>query len=295
MSIETDKVILEGWWKKKGGKGHVNKKIHKHRYVILTDRYLDWYEKPGFKRCGSVSLDQIYVRQHPDNITLVVGEFGGKEFKLTSEGQSPAERTKEWYDAIIKEMDNCKKRITSGLTRKTVVEEGFNNAPVNKPEVTVIEEVVQQKSQPQQTPVVQNMISTPQPTMVQVQQSPMAQVQPSVLQTFVQQPTFGTTSVMVNPMMTQTVMSPMGTATTYSPYIRQTTFQPTVPQVTQTTYGPMGTTVTTSGGLIQQCMACRMSFNSMPGQLVRCPYCHYINQMSAPMGVTTTYAPSTFF
>jgi LSD1 subclass zinc finger protein len=120
-SIESDKVLLEGWWKKKGGKGHINQKTGKHRYFILTPRYLDWYEKPGYKRCGTVSLEQIYVRKQPDNITLVVGQFGGKEFKITSEGQDPETRVEEWYKDIQKAMENVKK-----VDKKTTLSEGFD-------------------------------------------------------------------------------------------------------------------------------------------------------------------------
>jgi hypothetical protein len=126
-SIENDKVLLEGWWKKKGGKGHINQKTGKHRYFILTPRYLDWYEKPGYKRCGTVSLDQIYVRKQPDNITLVVGQFGGKEFKITSEGQDPETRTEDWYKDIQKAMENVKK-----VDKKTVLNEGFDKKKISR-------------------------------------------------------------------------------------------------------------------------------------------------------------------
>jgi len=41
----SDKVIREGWFRKKGGRGHADKSS-KRRYIILTERYLDWYVAP---------------------------------------------------------------------------------------------------------------------------------------------------------------------------------------------------------------------------------------------------------
>jgi hypothetical protein len=41
-----EKILKEGWFRKKGGKGHVNKTSITRRYFVLTDRYLDWYAAP---------------------------------------------------------------------------------------------------------------------------------------------------------------------------------------------------------------------------------------------------------
>lgn len=41
----NDKVNREGWFRKKGGRGHADKSS-KRRYIILTERYLDWYTAP---------------------------------------------------------------------------------------------------------------------------------------------------------------------------------------------------------------------------------------------------------
>jgi len=82
------------------------------------------------------------VRRHPDNQTLVIGTFGGKEFKLVSEGQDPQLRATEWYDQITTQMDKYKKAISSGVTRKTVVSDGFDaqaraaSAPASAPAPT---------------------------------------------------------------------------------------------------------------------------------------------------------------
>jgi hypothetical protein len=166
-SIENDKVLLEGWWKKRGGKGHINQKTGKHRYFILTPRYLDWYEKPGYKRTGTVSLEQIYVRKQPDNVTLVVGQFGGKEFKITSEGQDPETRVEEWYKDIQKAMDNAKK-----VDKKTVVNEGFDakkktsrdSSPDRKISITS-----------ESTPQVLSTTPEPSPAVPQTQSAPQLQ------------------------------------------------------------------------------------------------------------------------
>jgi len=69
---KADHVIKEGWWKKKGGKGHIDK-MAKNRYVVLTDHYLDWYTRPGDKRLGTIPLDSLYVRFHADQESLVIG------------------------------------------------------------------------------------------------------------------------------------------------------------------------------------------------------------------------------
>ena len=156
---------MEGWWTKKAGKGStlVDKTKTKHRYFILTERYLDWYEKPvrlyysdllgplrrdsegvepqafrvnllnnlnqsptspcpllsplsllafpyhdshiqGYPRKGTLPLDQMFVRKHGDNVSLVIGQFGGKEFKMTSEGKDPAGRVDDWCDRITNQM-----------------------------------------------------------------------------------------------------------------------------------------------------------------------------------------------
>jgi len=41
-NMQQEKPLVEGWWLKKGG----NLAKAKHRYLILTERFLDWYEKP---------------------------------------------------------------------------------------------------------------------------------------------------------------------------------------------------------------------------------------------------------
>jgi len=41
-NMHQDPPLVEGWWLKK--KGNLGKA--KHRYLVLTNQYLDWYEKP---------------------------------------------------------------------------------------------------------------------------------------------------------------------------------------------------------------------------------------------------------
>jgi len=279
MSIERDKVLLEGWWKKIPGKGNINKKKTSHRYFMLTERYLDWYEKPGYKRKGTASLDQNYVRRHPDNLTLVVGTFGGKEFKIQSEGQDPQDRANEWYDRITKQMDKCKQQSASGETRKRVVNEGI---PEVKPEPTKVQ-------------VTETVQSAPPPAVVQQQVAAPVTITPPI------------TSVVSAP-VTQTIVSPapimtspLATTTTYGPFGATTTIsQPVLPtpQMMQTTITPFGTVTTTTGTM--SCLACRNQFANTGGSIVRCPFCGYLNAsatLSSPMMVmpTATLMPTPTF
>jgi len=54
-----------------------------------------------------MSLDRLYIRKLADNVSLVIGEPGGNEYKLTSEGKDPAGRVNDWFDRIT----NQKARI----------------------------------------------------------------------------------------------------------------------------------------------------------------------------------------
>jgi len=64
-------------------------------------------------------------------MSLVIGGFGGKEFSIVSEGnQDPTERANEWYERITKQMEKCKQAISAGVTRKKVVNPGFDPVPL---------------------------------------------------------------------------------------------------------------------------------------------------------------------
>jgi len=243
----------------------MNKKKTSHRYFMLTERYLDWYEKPGYKRKGTASLDQIYVRRHPDNITLVVGTFGGKEFKIQSEGQDPQQLANEWYDKITKQMDVCKQSINSGATRKVVVNEGI---PEVKPPPTKIQvsETVQQAAPP--ATVVQQQISAPPPAVITPPQPPIQ--------------AYATTTQFATPLST-TMISP-------APIMSS--------PIATTTFSPFGTTTTFSPQLVM-CGACRNQFANTGGNILRCPFCGFLtpNAVQSPvlfMQPTATIMPTAF-
>jgi len=270
-------VILEGWWRKIPGKGTINKKKTSHRYFMVTERYMDWYEKPGYKRKGSASLDQIYLRRHPDNITLVVGTFGGKEFKIQSEGQDPQERATEWYDKITVQMDKCKQAVATGMTRQVIVNAGIPEVRPN-PQIQVTETIQQQQ---QGSPIVQQQtVSTTMPASAPAPVPVAPIVAPAPM-------------VTTPPMVATPIQTPMATTTSFGAFGGTST----------TTVTPFGavTSTTTSASPMMICVACRHQFANSGGMMVRCPYCGFLNANTTiptatilPSPIMTTVMPTVF-
>jgi len=115
---QREKVVIEDWFRKRGGKGSaITTKVSglsstgKRRYFVLSDRYLDWFDTPKGQRKGTVALENIYVRFQPDSQCLVVGLYGKpNEFKMIYDGPDPERVLQEWYSAITKAIDDFKKR-----------------------------------------------------------------------------------------------------------------------------------------------------------------------------------------
>jgi phage FluMu protein Com len=282
-----DQIIKEGWFRKKGGRGHVNKTTHTRRYFVLTDRYLDWYDAPNEKRKGSLPLDEAYCRRQ-DGYTLVIGSPGGKEFKITYDGVNPTKEIDEWYTAITAGIDKCKqmkaiereKRLSGNPTPpssttpevQTVTTQTVTTVPVSPPPPT-----------PTPTPTVVATSPPPPPPSVIVAPSPPPPPPPQVV------------------IATQPPPPPPPVIVTQP----QVVVQPTPPpQVVTTTYGPYGTVQRTisSSSTTQtvMCAICRSSFAaSASGGLVRCPICRQVNNVlprqPATTTVTYTTAPATYF
>jgi hypothetical protein len=265
----NDKVNREGWFRKKGGRGHADKSS-KRRYIILTERYLDWYTAPNDRRKGTVPLDQAYVRRQ-DSYTLVVGSFGGKEFKITYDGINPTKEIEDWYLAITEGIERAKKIVVQAR-------QPTPPQPTPPPQTTV-QQTVQHVQQPVQPPQQMLVTQAPPPQPIIVQQPPPPQ------QIIVQQPP-------PQPVFMQT----------YSPVIPQ----PSPQMMTQTTYGPYGTTTvqrTVSQPAMQSvmCAICRTSFQAAAaGGLVRCPLCQQVNnvlpaQQPSVTLMRTTSTPATYF
>jgi len=288
-NMQQDKVLVEGWWLKKAGKGSkslMDRTKPKHRYFILTERYLDWYEKPGYPRKGTLPLDGIYVRKHGDNVSLVVGQFGGKEFKITSEGKDPAGRINDWYDRLTNQMDVCKQRNQHGADRKTIVSQGFGDMPEKAQVVATGQMTITQQPPPQTT----LQVSQPPPTLFNPNTGAVTQLGPQqspMMTSVISPPSFQTAAppmMAMNPMVTvapapmmapmaTTVVSPnpfatvnpMHTTTAIGPYGQTTTYTSApapAPVTSTTTYGPYGAQTT---------------YTSMP--------------QPAPVTRTTTYGP----
>jgi len=235
------------------------KKSGSRRYFVLTDRYLDWYLTPKGQRKGSVPLDNIYVRQETEKDTLVIGQYGRpKEFKMKYQGPNPRDEVQRWYDEITETIDDFKKRKmdNGGENFKIVVDQGFERKD-DFLEGNNVEETFT-------TTVVQN---TQQP-----------QPQPQVVQQIINPPTppiqtttFVNPQPMYTPPITQTFVSPQPM---FNPYVQTTMMQPPQMQLF--------------------CQFCRNQFSGAPiGGLVRCPFCHNVNNFNQPMMsmpmTTTTY------
>jgi len=242
---------------------------------------LDWYLAPKSQLKGTVPLDNIYVRQEPEKNTLVIGQYGKpKEFKMKYQGPNPRDEVRRWYDIITLAIDDFKKRKmdNGGENFKIVVDQG-NETRDDFVEGNNVEETfttttvnTQQQSQPQTPPVQQQQqqqqttfmnnpqqqqttfMNNPQPP--QVQQTTFVNPQPMFTPP-VQQTTFVNPQPMFSPPMTHTFVSP-------NPYGVQTTMM--TPQMTL------------------MCQFCRNSFSGAPvGGLVRCPFCHQVNNLNQPM------------
>jgi len=283
-----EKVIKEDWFRKRGGKGaNITTQVGngKRKYFVLTEKYLDWYEMPKGHRKGSLALDNIYVRQQPENSLLVIGQYGRpNEFKITYEGPNPRDELQKWYDAISKAIDDFKKKKvnTADENFKLVVDKGTEREGdyidgFNKKETFTTTTVTQNNPPPQNPPIVQQTIVNP-PPMVQ-QQTFVNPQPPMVQQTFVnppppivQQQTF-VTPPLVNP-------NPVIQTTTYGGggfYQPPNVYNPYQPQVMQTNYfSPYGQTTVTTGAMTM-CQFCRNTFSAVPGTIVRCPYCQQVN------------------
>eukprot|EP01126_Amoeba_proteus_P025602 TRINITY_DN2549_c0_g1_i6.p1 TRINITY_DN2549_c0_g1~~TRINITY_DN2549_c0_g1_i6.p1 ORF type:complete len:348 (-),score=118.89 TRINITY_DN2549_c0_g1_i6:145-1125(-) len=316
----TDKILKEGWWKKKGGKGHIDHLSVKNRYIVLTDRYLDWYQKPGDKRLGCIQLDSIYVREEGN--VLVVGDSmkNGKEFRLITEG-SDSRRVNEWHKAITKAMDDYRDLRRKGAT-KLVIEKGFD-VRADKPEPAKTEYVVEEK-------VIQH---NPGGGMVMGVQTTSYDVQPPASYMAKNQypgahvahhagpPTAATTTTTVvvggggggyvHPMMAQSPSPPpLAVYPQHQTIIMTQQQQPPPPPIHTMMTPPMmtvSTPVMSMGPPVMtlmqpqvpsyvppqmhmmstqpqmiSCAFCRQIFQSPGSQAFACPYCRQINQLSQP-------------
>jgi len=207
----------------------------------------------------------------------VIGQYGGKEFRITYDGVNPSKEIDIWYKAIIDASDRLKAknnpRSSSDSSQrqevKEVITETTTTTVEDRPATTVTQQVTY--SQPTPSPVV------PQPAPIIPQPIP---VQPPPVQYIATQP---------QPVVIRTptyVPQPQ-------PVIITNTLPPVQPvQVTYTSPGfsPYQQTLTTTT-LNRQvvCVMCRSSFNTdTPGNLVRCPYCHTVNTVPASVQQTTT-------
>jgi len=302
-----DKVILEGWWKKSNQKGYHDLKKGSNRYFVLTERFLDWYKKPGEPRQNSLGLDTLYLRMHTDNVSIIVGDLvhGGKEFRLSSEAGDAKARAKEWYDKITHTIDVYKDMKRAGFSKKTEIEGKKSTLPDRaEPEKReVVTEVKKEEEKPAiivPAPAVATSVTVEHKgntTITEVSHSSPAPPAPKV-DLINPYAAAATATFVAPPTPTAFGAFPPATATVSYTSPPVATFNTFAPSPITTVYSGFGPTIIQTPGFVGhapvQCRFCARIFQPPPAPMFACPFCNQLNQVM-PQTTVTTFAAPVFY
>lgn len=233
-------------------------KKYSRRWLVLTTRYLEWYDHPNGTRKQTIPLNHCYCRIH-EGTGLIVGSWQtNKEWLLRDEGSSPAATANEWLEAINKAIENYKN--VPGSARAATASRG--DALVAVPETTTVQ--VNNQVAPAPAPVMQTNFNPPaygsapvvtttttqpayQPPVRTVQQQTFYSAPAPVVQsTFQPAPVMTTVYQQPQPVMTTVYQQPQVQTVVYQQpqpvftptYTTTVVQQPQVQTFTHHTYGP---------------------------------------------------------
>eukprot|EP01122_Echinamoeba_exundans_P009814 TRINITY_DN3533_c0_g1_i2.p1 TRINITY_DN3533_c0_g1~~TRINITY_DN3533_c0_g1_i2.p1 ORF type:complete len:297 (+),score=47.62 TRINITY_DN3533_c0_g1_i2:56-946(+) len=235
---KDDKVLKEGWLKKSNYKGHLTKAANR-RYIVLTDRYLDWYIAPRDKRKGTLPVTNLLCRMQ-DGASIVVGYAdGSKEWKLQAESMDSRAEIEDWYKVICSAIDNVRSLDRKySTTQMPVPQADPNQRSGNYAQTTVTQQQQAPAPMPMPAPAPMPMpapapMPAPMPAYQQTTTYSAPAPMPAPAPVYQQTTTYSAPAPMPAP-------APMYTQTTYVQQAPPPMIVPPPMQTTTTTYSPFG-------------------------------------------------------